>query len=175
VIYSVLVEPPQELTKETSLVRGWIELKIKKSLAFLVQVKIAANWIRKLKSNVDKKFQKITNIIFNPHPLITAYEHIKSKLRNMTPRGDDEQKTFLGRGRKPFFSFGINRRWFEPFFSFGINRRWFEHTAIVCIVDNFVINWQMNNNANNLFEHIKQSPYFSKRLEDMNYTYIYLN
>jgi hypothetical protein len=29
----------------------------------------------------------------------------------------------------------------------------------------------MNNNANNLFEHIKKSPYFSKRLEDMKYIY----
>jgi hypothetical protein len=26
----------------------------------------------------------------------------------------------------------------------------------VCIVDNFVIDWQMSNNANNLFEHIKE-------------------
>jgi hypothetical protein len=35
------------------------------------------------------------------------YKHIKSKLKNMTPRGDDERKTFLGggggRGRKPIF------------------------------------------------------------------------
>jgi len=44
----------------------------------------------------------------------------------------------------------------------------------VCIVDNFVIDWQMNNNANNLFEHIKESPYFSKRPKDMKYVYIYI-
>jgi hypothetical protein len=32
----------------------------------------------------------------------------------------------------------------------------------------------MNNNANNLFEHVKKSPYFSKRLEDMKYIYNFL-
>ncbi len=37
----------------------------------------------------------------------------------------------------------------------------------VCIVNNFIIDWQMSNNANNLFEHIKKSPYFSKRPKDM--------
>jgi hypothetical protein len=67
------------------------------------------NWIWKLNPNADKKSQKITNIIANPHALITVYEHIKSKLRNMTPKGDDERMTFLGGGRegKPFF-LGIN-------------------------------------------------------------------
>jgi hypothetical protein len=34
------------------------------------------------------------------------------------------------------------------------------------------IDWQMSNNANNLFEHIKKSPYFSKRPEDMKKTHI---
>jgi hypothetical protein len=69
-----------------------------KSPASPVRVKTAANWIRKMKPNADRKSQKITNIIADPHALITAYEHIKSKLRNMTPRGDDERKTFLGGG-----------------------------------------------------------------------------
>ena len=89
----------------------------RKSPASPVRVKTAANWIRKLKPNADRKSQKITNIIADPHALITAYEHIKSKLRNMTPRGDDERKTFLGGGGEG-----------NPFF-LGINRRWFEHTA----------------------------------------------
>jgi hypothetical protein len=32
------------------------------------------------------------------------YKHIKSKFRNMTLRGDDKKKTFLGGGEgKPFF------------------------------------------------------------------------
>jgi hypothetical protein len=66
-----------------------------------------------MKPNADKKSQKITNIIANPHALITVYEHIKSKLRNMTPRGDDERKTFLGGGEGNPFFLGINRRWFE--------------------------------------------------------------
>jgi hypothetical protein len=35
VIHTVLVEPPQELTKETSLVRRWIELKIRKVMFLL--------------------------------------------------------------------------------------------------------------------------------------------
>lgn len=40
--------------------------------------------------------------------------HIKSKLKNMTPRGDDEWKTFLGgEGKENLFFLGINRRWFE--------------------------------------------------------------
>jgi uncharacterized membrane protein YkgB len=74
-----------------------------KSLVFPIRIKTVANWIRKLKPNADIKSQKITNIIANPHVLITVYKHSKSKLRNMTPRGDDEQKTF----------FLSNRRWFE--------------------------------------------------------------
>jgi hypothetical protein len=63
-----------------------------KSHASPIRIKIMANWIRKLKPNVDRKFQKITNIITNPHEFITMYEHIKSKLKNMTPRRDDKQK-----------------------------------------------------------------------------------
>ncbi len=63
-----------------------------------IRVITTANWIRKLKPNANKKFQKITNIIADPHVFITTYEHIKSKLRNMTPWGDDERKTFLGGG-----------------------------------------------------------------------------
>jgi hypothetical protein len=110
-IYTVLVEPPQELTKETSLVRRWIELKIGKVLLFLSKLR--------LKPNVNIKSQKITDIIADPHALITSYEHIKSKLRNMTPRGDDKRKTILGGG-------GGGEG--TPFF-LGINRRWFEHTA----------------------------------------------
>jgi hypothetical protein len=39
----------------------------------------------------------------------------------------------------------------------------------VCIVDNFVID------SNNLFEHIKESPYFSKRPEDMKKIFIYFS
>jgi hypothetical protein len=50
-----------------------------------IRVITTANWIRKLKPNANKKFQKITNIIADPHVFITTYEHIKSKLRNMTP------------------------------------------------------------------------------------------
>ncbi len=50
------------------------------------------------------KNSNITNIITNPHALIIAYEHIKSKLKNTTPRGDDEWKTLWGgREGKPFF------------------------------------------------------------------------
>jgi len=80
----------------------------RKSIASPVQIKTAANWIRKLKPNANRKSQKITNIIVDPNALITLYKHIKSKLRNMTPRGDDEQKTFWGGGEgKPFF-WGIN-------------------------------------------------------------------
>jgi hypothetical protein len=76
----------------------------RKSPASPIQVKTAANWIRKLKPNANRKSQKITNIIVDPHALITTYKHIKSKLRNMTPRGDDEHKTFWGGGEgKPFF------------------------------------------------------------------------
>jgi len=30
----------------------------------------------------------------------------------------------------------------------------------------------MNNNANNLFEHIKESPYFNERLEDIEKNFI---
>jgi hypothetical protein len=56
------------------------------------------------------------NTIVDPHALMIVYKHIKSKLRNMTPRGDEERKTFWRGGeQKPFF--------------LGINRRWFEHTA----------------------------------------------
>ncbi|KAH9572826.1 hypothetical protein CY35_02G172100 [Sphagnum magellanicum] len=54
-----------------------------KSPASPVRVKTVANWIRKLKPNADRKSQKITSIIADPHALITAYEHIKSKLRNI--------------------------------------------------------------------------------------------
>jgi hypothetical protein len=54
------------------------------------------------------------NTIVDPHALMTAYEHIKSKLRNMTPRGDEERKTFWGgEGNENLFLLGINRRWFE--------------------------------------------------------------
>jgi len=45
----------------------------------------------------------------------------KYKLRNMTPREDDERKTFLGAGE------GRGGEG-NPFF-LGINRRWFKHTA----------------------------------------------
>jgi hypothetical protein len=44
-----------------------------KSPASLVQVKTAANWIRKMKPNADRKSQNITNRIADPHALITAY------------------------------------------------------------------------------------------------------
>jgi hypothetical protein len=64
----------------------------RKNHAYPIRIKIVANWIQKLKPNVDRNFQKITNIITNPHELITMYEHIKFKLRNMTPRRNDEQK-----------------------------------------------------------------------------------
>ncbi len=40
VIYTVLVEPPQELMKETSLVRQWIELKIEKILLLLSKLRL---------------------------------------------------------------------------------------------------------------------------------------
>ncbi len=43
----------------------------------------------------------------------------------------------------------------------------------VCIVNNFVIDWQMSNNANNLFEHMKKSPYFSKRPKNMIFFYFF--
>jgi len=58
-----------------------------------------------MKPNVDRKYQKNTTIIAYPHALITVYEHIKSKLKNMTPRRDDKRKTFLwgGKGGKTFF------------------------------------------------------------------------
>ncbi len=80
------------------------QIENQKSLASPIQVKIVANWIWKLKPNANRKSQKITNIIVNPHVFIITYEHIKSKLRNMTLKGNDEQKTFLGgRGRKTFF------------------------------------------------------------------------
>jgi hypothetical protein len=39
-IYTVLVEPPQELTKETSLVRRWIELKIGKVLLLMSELRL---------------------------------------------------------------------------------------------------------------------------------------
>lgn len=69
-----------------------------KSPPSLIRVKTSANWIWKMKPNVDRKYQKNTTIIAYPHALITMYEHIKSKLKNMTPRGDDERKTFMGGG-----------------------------------------------------------------------------
>ncbi len=88
----------------------------RKNLASPIQIKITTNWIWKLKPNANKKSQFIMNTIVDPHALMIVYKHIKSKLRNMTPRGDEEQKTFWRGGeRKPFF--------------LGINRRWFEHTA----------------------------------------------
>jgi hypothetical protein len=39
-IYTVLIEPPQELSKETSLVRQWIELKIGKVLLLLFELRL---------------------------------------------------------------------------------------------------------------------------------------
>ncbi len=56
-----------------------------------------SNWIWKLKHNVDRKSQTITNIIVDPYAFITMYEYIKSKLENMAPREDDEWKTILRR------------------------------------------------------------------------------
>jgi len=39
-IYTVLVEPPQELTKETLLVQQWIELKTKKVLFLMSELRL---------------------------------------------------------------------------------------------------------------------------------------
>jgi hypothetical protein len=39
-IYMVLVEPPQELKKETTLVWRWIELKIGKVLLLLFELRL---------------------------------------------------------------------------------------------------------------------------------------
>lgn len=81
------------------------KIENRKSLASPIRVKTIVNWIRKLKRNANKKSQFIMNIIVDPHALMTSYKHIKSKLRNMMPRGDDERKTFWGGGeRKPLFS-----------------------------------------------------------------------
>lgn len=43
------------------------------------RVEAAADRIRELKPNVDVKYQKIVNIITDPHALIAAYQRIKSK------------------------------------------------------------------------------------------------
>jgi len=39
-IYMVLIEPPQEFTKETLLARRWIELKIKNVLFLLFKLRL---------------------------------------------------------------------------------------------------------------------------------------
>lgn len=65
----------------TSLVRRWIELRIRKILLLLPGLGLhAADRIRKLKPNADGKYRKIIDIITDPHALIAAYQRIKSKL-----------------------------------------------------------------------------------------------
>jgi hypothetical protein len=89
-------------------------IKSWKSHASHFRVKTMANWILKLKPNPNKKSQKITNIIVGPHVLIIAYEHIKSQVKNMTPRRNDKRKNFLvGGGKGKAFFLSINQRWFE--------------------------------------------------------------
>ncbi len=39
-VYTVLVEPPQDFVKETSLVQQWIELKIRKIMFFLFKLRL---------------------------------------------------------------------------------------------------------------------------------------